>query len=119
MTSAYLMSALLLITGSAHFIFPKALDALVPKQLPGNPRTYTYVSGIAELAIAIALFTSLHTLAAYAALALFIAVFPANIVMAYTWRNRSLPFKLAAYLRLPVQFLLFYWAYELIKQFQK
>ena len=53
------MGILLLLTGTAHFIFPKALDSIVPQFLPGTARTWTYLSGIAELVIAIGLLTPL------------------------------------------------------------
>ena len=45
------MGYLLLGAGVGHFIFPSALDSIVPSALPGNPRIYTYLSGIAELMI--------------------------------------------------------------------
>ncbi len=118
------MGILLLLTGTAHFIFPKALDAIVPHFLPGSARTWTYLSGVAELIIAVGLFaplsmkvggTSIRLLAAYAALLLFLAVYPANIKMANDWRTRALPSQLLAYARLPLQFGLFYWAWSIIK----
>ena len=118
------MGILLLLTGTAHFIFPKALDAIVPHFLPGSARTWTYLSGVAELIIAVGLFaplsmkvggTSIRLFAAYAALLLFLAVYPANIKMAIDWRTRSLPSQLLAYARLPLQFGLFYWAWSIIK----
>ena len=113
-----------MLTGTAHFIFPKALDAIVPHFLPGSARTWTYLSGIAELIIAVGLLaplsmkvggTSIRLFAAYAALLLFLAVYPANIKMAIDWRTRSLPSQLLAYARLPLQFGLFYWAWSIIK----
>ena len=118
------MGILLLLTGTAHFIFPKALDAIVPHFLPGSARTWTYLSGLAELIIAVGLLaplsmkvggTSIRLFAAYAALLLFLAVYPANIKMAIDWRTRSLPSQLLAYARLPLQFGLFYWAWSIIK----
>ena len=122
------LGILLLLTGTAHFIFPKALDSIVPQFLPGTARTWTYLSGIAELVIAIGLLTplsikiggtSIRLFAAYAALALFVAVYPANIKMAIDWRNRSLPSQLIAYGRLPLQFGLFYWAWGIIKALKR
>ena len=122
------MGILLLVTGTAHFIFPKALDAIVPHFLPGSARTWTYLSGVAELIIAVGLLaplsikvggTSLRLLAAYAALLLFLAVYPANIKMAIDWRSRSLPSQLFAYARLPLQFGLFYWAWSIIKALKR
>ena len=122
------MGILLLVTGTAHFIFPKALDAIVPHFLPGSARTWTYLSGVAELIIAVGLLaplsikvggTSLRLLAAYAALLLFLAVYPANIKMAIDWRSRSLPSQLLAYARLPLQFGLFYWAWSIIKALKR
>jgi len=122
------MGFLLLATGIGHFIFPKALDSIVPHFLPGSARTWTYLSGVAELLIAVGLLaplslkiggTSIRLLAAYAAFLLFLAVYPANIKMAIDWRHRSLPSQLVAYLRLPLQFGLFYWAGSIIKALRR
>ncbi len=118
----------LIIAGIGHFVFPKGLDAIVPEFLPGDPRFWTYLSGLAEIAIGIALLTPLtaklgatpiRLIAAYAALALFIAVYPANIKMAVDWSSREMPDPLIAYARLPLQFGLFYWAWSVIKAFKK
>ena len=38
--------------GALHFLKPEPFDGIVPPQLPGTQRTYTYVSGAAELATA-------------------------------------------------------------------
>ena len=122
------MGAFLSVAGVGHFIFPKVLDDIVPGFLPGNPRFWTYLSGISEIAIGIALLlplsikigtTPLRLLAAYAALLLFIAVYPANIKMAIDWRNRVAPYSLIALVRLPLQFGLFYWAWAIIKALRK
>jgi uncharacterized membrane protein len=118
------MGIFLIITGTAHFIFPKGLDAIVPGFIPGDPRLWTYLSGVAEVVIGIALLTPLsikigqtpvRLLAAYAAFALFIVVYPANIKMAIDWSSRPMPSPLYAYARLPLQFGLFYWVWSIIK----
>jgi len=122
------LAAMLLIAGIAHFIAPKSLDAIVPAFLPGNPRLWTYLSGAAEIAIGLALLAplsmkigtiSIRLLAAYAALFLFIAVYPANIKMAIDWRDRPMPYPLIAFARLPLQFGLFYWAWSIIKALKR
>jgi uncharacterized membrane protein len=118
------MGIFLIAAGIGHFIFPKSLDSIVPSFLPGDPRLYTYLSGVAEIIIGLALLaplsmkigsTSLRLVAAYAALALFIAVYPANIKMAIDWSSRPLAEAWMAYARLPLQFGLFYWAWSIIK----
>ena len=122
------LGLLLLITGIGHFIFPKPLDSIVPHFLPGSARTWTYLSGIAELMIAVGLLlplsmkiggTSVRLIAAYAAFALFLAVYPANIKMAIDWRNRAFASQIIAYARLPLQFGLFYWAWSIIKALKR
>ena len=122
------MGIFLIITGLGHFIFPQGLDAIVPGFLPGDPRFWTYLSGAAEIVIGLALLTPLsmkigkqplRLLAAFAALALFIAVYPANIKMAIDWSSRPMPDSLFAYARLPLQFVLFYWAWAIIKELRK
>ncbi len=119
-----IMGIFLIAAGIGHFIFPKPLDSIVPSFLPGDPRLYTYLSGVAEIVIGLALLaplsmkigsTSLRLVAAYAALALFIAVYPANIKMAIDWSSRPLAEAWMAYARLPLQFGLFYWAWSIIK----
>ena len=122
------LAAMLLIAGIAHFIAPKSLDAIVPAFLPGGPRLWTSLSGAAEIAIGLALLAplsmkigtiSIRLLAAYAALFLFIAVYPANIKMAIDWRDRPMPYPLIAFARLPLQFGLFYWAWSIIKALKR
>lgn len=118
------MAIMLLVTGAGHFIVPAPVDALVPTFLPGEPRLWTYLSGAAELVIALLLLAplgkkfagrSLRLWGAYFAFALFVAVFPANINMAVQWSSRQMPEPLLAYIRLPLQFGLFYWAWALAK----
>jgi uncharacterized membrane protein len=123
-----IMGYILLGAGVGHFIFPSGLDAIVPSALPGDPRIYTYLSGLAEIAIGLALLSpstaqifgkSLRLWGAYGALALFIAVYPANINMAFEWSDRPMPEPLIAYLRLPFQFYLFFLAWKLIKSLKE
>lgn len=122
------MGIFLVVAGIGHFIFPKPLDAIVPSFLPGDARFYTYASGVAEIIIGLALLapltmkfgsTPIRLIAAYAALALFIAVYPANIKMAIDWSSRPFSEAVMAYARLPLQFGLFYWAWSIIKALKK
>jgi uncharacterized membrane protein len=103
---------------------PGPVDQLVPPFLPGDPRFWTYLSGVAEIVIALMLLApldkkiagkSIRLWGAYSAFALFMAVFPANINMAIQWSSRDMPEPLFAYARLPLQFGLFYWAWALAK----
>ena len=122
------MGILLVATGISHFLFAKSFDSIVPTALPGSARTWTYLSGVAELIVAIGLLTplsvkigntSVRLIAAYAALLLFIAVYPANIKMAIDWRDRSALNQAIVYGRLPLQFGLFYWAWSIIKALKR
>jgi uncharacterized membrane protein len=122
------MAIMLLVTGTGHFVFPAGLDAIVPPFLPGDARFWTYLSGVAEIVVALMLLApmtmqvmnrNLRLLGAWAAFALFIAVYPANIYMAIEYSDRELSEQLVAYLRLPLQFGLFYWAWAIAKDIRK
>jgi uncharacterized membrane protein len=122
------MAILLFVTGVAHFLFPKSLDAIVPGFLPGDPRFWVYLSGLAEIVIASILLAPLRIVlwriplrlfGAYGALLLFVAVFPANINMAIQWHDRVMPYPLFAYARLPLQLGLFYWAIAIAKNIKR
>jgi len=108
---ALALAALLGGAGVTHFVLPRPYDAIVPARLPGRPRTWTYVSGLAEIACAAAVAVPrTRRVGALAAAGLFIGVFPANVKMAYDWRRRPLPYRAAAYARLPLQVPLVVWA---------
>ena len=76
----------------------------IPAELPGSPRFYTYASGVAELGTA-ALLAAPRTrrLGATLAIALFVAVFPANLNLVRLWWDKPWPMRLGAIARLPLQ----------------
>ena len=69
--------------GVMHFIRPATFDALVPEQLPGRQRTWTYGSGVCEL-VAAALLSNRRTrsFGGLFSAALLLGVWPGNIYMA-------------------------------------
>ncbi|WP_024799732.1 membrane protein [Nocardia sp. BMG51109] len=104
---AQLMAAALFGMGTLHFVIPKPFDSIVPRVLPGSARTYTYLSGVAELGVATTLaLPSTRRFGGLLAVLLFVAVYPANVQMAVdSVRNPQAPFALKAVsvLRLPLQ----------------
>lgn len=116
-TSALVLATFLGVAGIAHFLTPSPFNELIPEWLPGEANLYTYVSGLAELAIAIGLVNSgTRKRAAWGAVVLFIAVYPGNLYMAYDWRNREFSQQLIAYGRLPFQFLFIWWAVTIARK---
>ncbi|QOV33540.1 DoxX family protein [Streptomyces ferrugineus] len=109
--SPLLLAGLLAAAGVTHFTAPRQYDAVVPSALPGTPRTWTYASGVAELALAAGVaLPRTRKAAALATAAFFVGVFPANVKMAVDWRHRPAPQKAAAVGRLPLQIPLVLWA---------
>ncbi|MES9605595.1 MULTISPECIES: DoxX family protein [Actinomadura] len=111
------LAALMAGMGALHMTAPKPFDALVPERLPGGARTWTYLSGVAELACAAAVaHPRTRKAGALATAGLMAAVFPANVKMARDWRHRPLPLRTAAYARLPLQAPLVAWALHVARQ---
>jgi uncharacterized membrane protein len=101
---AYRLAALLLGVGTTHFLMPKPYDDIVPAELPGSARFYTYASGVAEMTTgALLLSPRTRKLGALAAIAVFLGVYPANINMVRLWRDKPLIMRLGAIARLPLQ----------------
>ena len=91
--------------GISHFANPSVFNDIVPPWLPPSPEFWTYISGVAEVAIAIALIRpSTRRAGAIAAVWLFIAVYPANIYMVWDWRNEVASQQFISWARLPFQF---------------
>ncbi len=102
--AAYRLAALLIGAGTTHFLAPTPFDTIIPAELPGSPRLYTYGSGVAEVTIgAMLLMRRTRRFAALATAALFVAVFPANVNMVRLWRDKPWPMLIAAIARLPFQ----------------
>ncbi|MGB9305670.1 MAG: hypothetical protein WCB92_18920 [Mycobacterium sp.] len=103
-TTAYRLGAMLLGVGTVHFLAPKPFDDIIPAELPGSPRFYTYASGVAELGVGAGLLVPLtRRFAASSAALLFIAVFPGNLNMVRLWWDKPWPMRIAALARLPLQ----------------
>jgi uncharacterized membrane protein len=103
-TTAYRLAAMLIGVGTVHFLAPKPFDDIIPVELPGSPRLYTYLSGAAELMVgALLLPQRTRRAAATAAAALFLAVFPGNLNMCRLWWDKPWPMRIAALARLPLQ----------------
>lgn len=102
--------------GAAHFLVPRGYATIVPRVL-GDPLPWVYGSGVAELACA-ALLMSRRTrnLGGWATAALLVGVFPANANMALLGGIDGAGFPLdnaaVAWLRLPLQVPLVWWAYR-------
>ena len=115
--SAIGLAAFIGAAGVTHFASPKFYDAIVPDWMPGPARTTTYVSGAAELSCA-ALVAHPRTRKVGALLCLltFIGVYPANIQTALSGGVKDaappLDSAAAAWIRLPLQFPLFVWAWR-------
>ena len=109
----------MVVMGVLHFTHASIFASIVPPSLPA-PELLVYISGIAEIALGVMLFVDkTRRLAGYGLIALFLAVFPANVYMAMNpdvvlvgkpaWLSAPPPIVLWA--RLPLQAVLIYWAW--------
>ena len=113
-TAALLMGAFVLFAGITHFTNPDFFNEIVPPWLPFSESFYTYVSGVAELIIGVmVLKKSTRRQGALAAIWLYVMVYPANLYMAWDWRDRPASEQLVSLGRLPFQFLFIWIAWRI------
>lgn len=108
-----ILSVAIIVVGITHFIRPDQYAKIVPPQLP-YPLELVYISGVFEILGGIGLLIPfLSVAAAWGLIALFIAVFPANINQTIN----SIPIEgiphhpLLYWARLPFQAVLIAWAW--------
>ncbi len=116
-TATTVLVAILAGAGAAHLLAPGNFDPIVPSWMPGAARTTTYVSGVAELGTAALIsYRPTRRIGGFLALATFVGVYPANIQAALDGGMKGLhpPLDSAAvaWLRLPLQFPLFWLAWR-------
>lgn len=119
-TSAVALASLLAGSGLLHLLVPGPYRQIVPHAL-GHARELVAVSGVAELACAVAvLLPRTRRVGGWASAVLFVAVFPANVQMALDGGIAGAAFPLnspmAAWLRLPLQVPLILWALRVARR---
>ena len=108
-----ILAVCIIAAGISHFVVPEPYIKIVPGFLPA-PAALVYISGVIEMLLGLGLLIPpLRQFSAWGLIALFIAVYPANINMAVnhihlngipdTWWFHAF--------RLPFQFVLIAWAY--------
>jgi len=113
----WMLAAVLVAAGVMHFANPWFFVQIMPPYLPWHWQI-VYVSGVIEIVLGLALIVpATKRLAAWGAIALFIAVFPANLHMAMANVQfdpppaMGQPSQTAAWMRLPLQLVLIAWAW--------
>ena len=112
----YVMGPLYVVAGVLHFVAPELYVQIIPPMLPA-PLALVYLSGVAEIAVGIGvLIPRTRRYAAWATIALLVAIFPANVYMATSMvaiegLGGGDPSSTARWLRLPLQGVLILWAY--------
>lgn len=114
---AVFLGASMTLAGVMHFVSPGFFDAIVPPWLPPGERFWTWSSGIAELVIGPTLvIRRTRRIGALFAIGLYVAVYPANLYMAWDWRDEPITRQLVAWIRLPFQFLFIWLAWRVHRQ---
>ena len=110
----YLLSLNLCFVGFMHLLQPAFFVSIIPAELP-NPEWLNVISGLAEIVIGVYLLEPrTRVLAAWGAIALAIAVFPANVNMALENIGPGGPGTgdpVANWVRLPFQAVFIAWAW--------
>lgn len=106
------LAALLIGAGVLHFAVPQVYERIVPR-IFSDRRRVVYLSGVAEIVTGtLVALPRTRRIGAWLSLVLFVAVYPANIQMALDAGRPHDAFSWVAWLRLPLQFPLFAWAYR-------
>ena len=111
----YVMAIVYVAAGLNHFINPKFYTRIMPPWLP-HPLMLVNISGVCEIAFALLLIpAATRTIGAWLIILLLIAVFPANIQMSVNYWKYHNPYFWVTLLRLPLQFVLIWWAWVYTK----
>lgn len=112
--SLYLMAALYIVAGVMHFIRPKMYLSIMPRYLPA-PKALVFWSGITEIALGVGLcIPSVKTLAIYGIIVMLLVFLLVHVYMLSSKKAAAGFPRWVLLLRLPLQFVLMYWAYSYV-----
>ena len=108
----YTMAALYIIAGLMHFIKPKIYLRIMPNYLP-NHTLLVYLSGVIEIALGVGIcLPQFHNFALCVIIGMLLAFLLVHIYMLKNKKaSEDIP-KWFVVLRIPLQFILMYWAYS-------
>ncbi|EDM43299.1 hypothetical protein SCB49_01052 [unidentified eubacterium SCB49] len=107
----YLFGLLFIIAGANHFRKPKIYERIIPPYLP-SPKMLNILSGVAEMVLGFMLLKpETQTTAAWGIITLLVLFIPVHIYMLQNEKAALKMPKWALILRLPLQFVIMYWAY--------
>tara|TARA_B100001179_G_scaffold229320_1_gene214837 strand:- start:3841 stop:4191 length:351 start_codon:yes stop_codon:yes gene_type:complete len=107
----YLLALLLIIAGVMHFVKPKMYERIIPPYIP-SPKAMVQLSGFAEMILGLALLNADSQSWAAWGIILMLLIF--LTVHVYMLQNKKASLRLPRWvliIRIPLQFLLMYWAY--------
>jgi uncharacterized membrane protein len=104
-----LFGIFMILGGIIHFITPEMFFPFFPEAFPIT--MIIYVSGVLEVAIGVGVFIKRWSIYSIKAIFILMVLFlPLHVVDVFK-ENPAIGSKLLAYIRLPLQFVLIYWAY--------
>ena len=107
----WLFAAIFLTAGTLHFVRPEPFVNIMPNYLPWHLEL-VYLSGVFEFVLgAMLLVPKCQVFAAWGLIALLVAVFPANVQMAFHAADYPQFPAALIWARLPLQGVLIAWAY--------
>ena len=110
--SLYFMAVLYLAAGVNHFTNTKMYMRIMPQYIPFH-KPIVLISGVVEISLGVLLMIpSSSIIGAWGIIALLIAVFPANVHHLTSSKKVKGVGKMVLILRLPLQAVLIYWAYQ-------
>lgn len=109
------MGTIYIIAGIMHFIKPKVYLRIMPKYLPYH-KPLVFLSGLAEIVLGMGLFfRTTKNLSIYGIIAMLILFLLVHFYMLSSEKaSAGLP-KWLLLIRLPIQFILMYWAFIYLK----
>lgn len=112
-----LLTATYSAAGVLHFLKPAPFDSIVPPQIPGKARLWTYASGVAELTTATLLAVPrTRRVGGLVSAGLLTAVWPANFYMTWLWRKQPWWKQAISVGRLPLQIPLIYGSLQIWRE---
>lgn len=105
----YLFGAFLIVAGIGHFLHPQTYFAFIPDFLPKD--VVNYLSGLLEILVGIVVFIPrFKNISTFTILLMMVAFLPLHIIDVFK-EHPAIGSHTIAIIRLPLQFLLIYWAW--------